>query len=166
MIEMLGLNTGLREMMTMNALFRQMLHAVVFLLASVCTIVFAAEEKANIVDELTVWYAAHGDGFQKDAALDAVNAALAPDVNIELKAFDVVQNKSGYLESFDGWRDTVEGGLVAHRVDSIDGLSASTTVCYVFVGNSSLNREMFTFNDDLQIVAFMSEELADNCEAF
>ncbi|MEO1748955.1 MAG: hypothetical protein AAFR27_10145 [Pseudomonadota bacterium] len=122
--------------------------------------------KANIYDELTIWYAAHADGIAFVASNDAVNAALAPMVMIELKSLDIVQNKAEYLDSFEVWREAIEGGLVAHRVDAVEGSIAYVTVCYVFEGNSSLTNETIAFNDDMQITSLVSEELADSCEAF
>ncbi|MEM9999706.1 MAG: hypothetical protein AAF940_02390 [Pseudomonadota bacterium] len=122
-----------------------------------------ADDDVNIIDELTVWYAAHTDAMARDVATGLVDAALAPDVRITLEAFDIEQNKSEYLESFDGWQDAIEGGLVAPRVERVDGRVASVLVCYVFEDNVVLNRETVTFNDDMQIAALIAEQLAENC---
>jgi len=127
---------------------------------------WAQPTKINIYDELTVWYAAHADGLASSAAQDAVNAALAPTAMIELKSLALIQNKAEYLESFEGWQEAIEGGLVAHRIDAVEGSAARVTVCYVFEGNSSLTKETIVFNDDLQIASLVALELADSCEAF
>lgn len=122
-----------------------------------------ADDDINIVDELTVWYAAHTDAMGRDVATGLVDAALAPDVQITLEAFNIEQNKGEYLDSFDGWQDAIEGGLVAPRVERVDGRVASVVVCYVFEDNAVLNRETVTFNDDMQITSLIAEQLAENC---
>ena len=135
------------------------------LLVFIFGIVFPAQadDDINIVDELTVWYAAHTDAMARDVATGLVDAALAPDVQITLEAFNIEQNKGEYLDSFDGWQDAIEGGLVAPRVERVDGRVASVVVCYVFEDNAVLNRETFTFNVDMQITSLIAEQLAENC---
>lgn len=124
---------------------------------------YADDDHVNIIDELTVWYAAHTDAMARDDATALVDAALAPDVRIALKAFDIEQNKREYLESFDGWQDAIEGGLVAPRVERVEGRVASVVVCYVFEDNAVLNRETVTFNDDMQITLLIAEQLSEAC---
>ncbi|MEL6920948.1 MAG: hypothetical protein AAFO77_07950 [Pseudomonadota bacterium] len=126
----------------------------------------ADADKLNLIDELAVWYAAHSDGFDRDASVGAVDAALAPDATIVLTALDITQTKSDYLDSFEGWRDAIEGGIVAHRVDENDGSRAVVTVCYTFESSAVMNRETIVFNPDLQITELVAEQIAENCDSF
>ncbi|MEM1375950.1 MAG: hypothetical protein AAGG69_01035 [Pseudomonadota bacterium] len=123
-------------------------------------------DQLNAVDELTVWYAVHADAIDPSIASAMVDEALAPCAAIELRAFDISQNKTEYLESFGGWRDAIEGGLVSHRIESNDGSNAVVLVCYTFQNNAVLNRETFAFNPDMQITSLVAEEVADNCNEF
>lgn len=152
--------------MVMGRMVFRSVSAMVFAGGAWASSAFASDQRTNIYGNLTIWYAAHSDSFPVDAARDALNEALAPYVTIDLKTLDIMQVKSEYIESFDSWRDVIEGGIVAHRIDTVKDLTADVRVCYVFEENSSLVKEVFTFSDDMQIESLTSEELARECEAF
>ncbi|MEO1746232.1 MAG: hypothetical protein AAFR13_06850 [Pseudomonadota bacterium] len=115
---------------------------------------------------LSSWYSAHGNAFERDAARSAVAAMLSEDAAIELRDLDLVQTRDEYLESFDGWRDAIEGGAVAFRIDSIDGDTSTVTVCYRFASQPILNAETITLDSDGTIAAIVAEQTADTCDSF
>lgn len=130
------------------------------LLAAACLILSASPLLADPAAVLDRWYAELQTG--DDAAISAM---LSDDAVIVLEDIGVEQTKAEFLDSLEEWRDAINGGSIAWKLESAEGNSATALACYRFPDSEMEVRETFTFSGD-QIARSVQTEAGQACEGF
>lgn len=97
---------------------------------------------------------------------ELISSLLLKDAVVELKDYDLVQNKSEFIDALDSWEDAIEGGSIRYKLKDMagdDGMAA--VVCYRFSSNQLMTEETFYFSDG-KISKSIQITIADDCAGF
>lgn len=133
----------------------------VITLGAFCSFAFSAVAQSNKT-MIKPW-------FQALSPVDreVISQLLAEDALIELKDYDVTQNKEEFVDALDAWEDAIENGTIAYKIEediSNDDL-ITTKVCYKFPSNELMTIETFEFEDGL-IKKSVQETVSEDCSDF
>lgn len=98
---------------------------------------------------------------------EVISQLLAEDALIELKDYDVMQNKEEFVDALDAWEDAIENGTIAYKIeeDTSNDDNITTKVCYKFPSNELMTIETFEFEDGL-IKKSVQETVSEDCSDF
>jgi hypothetical protein len=117
----------------------------------------AEDGRAAVIEK---WYTAL-------AAIDrgAFETLLADNAAITLEDLDVEQTKREFIDSLDEWEEAMQGASIKHRISEETPGNVTVAVCYIFPGNESLTREVFTI-DGGKVTRSVQTTITDSCAEY